>query len=422
VPQGEWSIEKLVPGGAGMARLEDGRVGFAPGALPGDVISVERLREHKSHVEAERFVLLRGGSERIEPPCLLARQCGGCDWMALPVEAQRRHKLSLLTQALERTGGLRQLGPVALHHAGPELGYRNRLRFQIDERGELGFFARGSNELVVVERCLVAAPALGRALELLRAVTRAQAKALAWFASAELRVAGDGQRPSLRLEPRAELELASPASLRLQQALAAHFDVSVAGRAEQRVVQRFALPENVTLQAPLEAFIQVNWAVNELLVSAIVAGARARSARSFCDLYAGAGNFTLPLLAAGLSGVAVEGHSGALHAARDAAAAQGLAGEFLAEDVGRALTRLARSGRRFDLVLLDPPRAGARGVLEQLVGVTSSAIAYVACDPVTLARDLKWLVARGFELEHVAAYDMFPQTHHFETLAWLRRR
>jgi len=401
-----------------MARLADGRVGFAAGALPGDVIRVQTQREHKGHVEAERFELLRASSERIEPPCPVARECGGCDWMALSVEAQRRHKLSLLKQALERTGGFHGFGEIAIEHAGPELSYRNRLRFQIDEQGELGFFARGTNKLVVIQSCLVAAPALEQAFQTLRRVAGEQREPLSRFASAELRVASDEQRPSLRLEPRGELEIA--AFRRLQSALGSDFELSAAGRSGSPV-QRFALPENVTLHAPANAFTQVNWAVNELLVGAVVAGARARGARTFCDLYAGAGNFTLPLLAAGLRGVAVEGHGPALHAGEQAAREQGLAGDFVAGEVGGALARLARGGRRFDLVVLDPPRAGAREVLERLANVAASAIAYVACDPVTLARDLKWLAAHGFELGQVTAYDMFPQTHHFETLAWLQR-
>ncbi len=403
-----------MPGGAGMARLEDGRVGFAAGALPGDVIRVEAAREHKGHVEAERFTLQASGSERIEPACPLARECGGCDWMALDVEAQRRHKLSLLTQALTRTGGFRALSKLELHHAGPELAYRNRLRFQIDVRGRLGFFARGTNQLVVIQSCLVAAPALDRAFEQLCAVAAEHRGALAQFASAELRVAEDGQKPSLRLEPRAEIAASSQAQRRLEAALAEHFELGAQA-------QRFPLPGGVTLHAPAAAFTQVNWAVNELLIGAVVSGALARGVRSFCDLYAGAGNFTLPLLGAGLHGVAVEGHEAALAAGREGAAQQGLSAEFVADDVGRALVRLARAGRRFDLVLLDPPRAGARAVLEPLLDVAAGAIAYVACDPVTLARDLKWLAAHGCELEQVAAYDMFPQTHHFETLAWLNR-
>lgn len=410
----EWSIEKLVPGGAGMARRSDGRVGFAQGALPGDSIHIEAAREHKGHVEAERWTLVTAGPERVEPPCPVARECGGCDWMALEPGAQRAHKLSLLAQALGRTGGFRELPPLELRQAGPQLGYRNRLRFQIDERGNLGFFARGSQKLVVIPGCLVAAPELELAFERLRAVAREHLSAIARFASAELRVAGDGQRPSLHLEPRAELDRTSAPLRRLFDALSQHFAM---GEGEQS----FRLPENVRLRVPISAFAQVNWAVNELLVSDLVAGAREREARTFCDLYAGAGNFTLPLLAAGLQGMAVEGHPSAVQAARRAVADHGLSAELVAEDVARAVSRLARSSRRFDLVVLDPPRAGARPVLESLARIAAGVIAYVACDPVTLARDLKWLAAHGFALEAVTAYDMFPQTHHFETLAWLRR-
>jgi 23S rRNA (uracil1939-C5)-methyltransferase len=404
-----------------MARLTDGRVGFVAGALPGDVIRVEARREHKGHVEAERWSLLTPGTARIEPPCPVARQCGGCDWMALEPTAQREHKLSLLEQALSRTGGFRELPELELESAGPELGYRNRLRFQIGERGELGFFARGTNELVVVPGCLVADPALERAFQGLRSLAREFGAALGRFAAAELRVAPEPQRPSLRLEPRGSVDLLAPAQRLLQDELSARFDVSVTGREDAGVEQSFELPGGVTLRVPAAAFTQVNWAVNERLVADVVEGARSRSLTTFCDLYAGAGNFTLPLLSAGLRGTAVEGHAAALAAGRKSAERQGFTAEFVAEDVGRALTRLSRASRRFELVVLDPPRAGARDVLEKLVLVAARCIAYVACDPVTLARDLKWLAAHGFELEAIKAYDMFPQTHHFETLAWLRR-
>jgi 23S rRNA (uracil1939-C5)-methyltransferase len=117
----------------------------------------------------------------------------------------------------------------------------------------------------------------------------------------------------------------------------------------------------------------------------------------------------------------VEGRARALRAGAAAAQAQGLRADFMAEDVARALRRLLAQQRRFDLVVLDPPRAGARDVLSAIVELAPRVLAYVACDPVTLARDLKWLCANGYRLEAFAAYDMFPHTHHVETLVWLSR-
>ncbi len=401
-----------------MCRLADGRVGFAHGALPGDHLHVEAAREHKSHVQAERFSLAVLSPERVSPPCPVAEACGGCDWMALPVAAQRRYKLELLAQALARTGGVRELPPLALEDAGSDGQYRSRLRFQIDVDGRLGFFARGSRRLIEIERCWVAEAELARAYARLRALAAKHRGALAEFESAELRVSESEPRWALWLEPRSEWAAASAAILLA--ALGAEFAVGVNG---QRALpeQRLAVTSEVELVVPVGAFSQVNWAVNRKLVAAVVEGARSRAARRFCDLYAGAGNFGLPLLAAGLEGLLVEGHRGAVEAARRAAREQCLGGEFRAQDVALAASELRRAGRSFELVVLDPPRAGAFDILDDLAAIAQRSIAYVACDPVTLARDLRWLSAHGFRLEQVTAYDMFPHTHHFETLAWLER-
>ncbi len=172
---------------------------------------------------------------------------------------------------------------------------------------------------------------------------------------------------------------------------------------------------------PGGGFNQVNWAVNQLLVQALLDGAQRASALSFCDLYCGAGNFSLPLLARGLVGLGIESSRSAIAAAKRAAKEQALpSARFIAGDVRVELERLARTDR-FDLVVLDPPRSGARDVLSELIRRGPRHIAYCACDPVTLARDLRSLCDAGYSLEQVMGFDMFPQTHHFETLAWLRR-
>jgi 23S rRNA (uracil1939-C5)-methyltransferase len=172
---------------------------------------------------------------------------------------------------------------------------------------------------------------------------------------------------------------------------------------------------------PSGAFTQVNWRVNLELVSRVVAGARARAARSFLDLYAGVGNFAIPLASAGLSGVAIEKNRSAARALSEAARAQKLACEAVAGEVGSSLARLVKKGQRFELVVLDPPRAGAKDAVRGVLSLAPQTIAYVACDPVTLARDVRALRSGGFELVEVTCFDMFPQTHHVETLAWLSR-
>jgi 23S rRNA (uracil1939-C5)-methyltransferase len=158
------------------------------------------------------------------------------------------------------------------------------------------------------------------------------------------------------------------------------------------------------------------------LVTEVVDGARARSISTFLDLYAGSGNFSLPLAASGLSGVAVEAEAASSALAEIASKAQHIAGlDVMWSPVVPALRALMRGKRRFELAILDPPRAGAKDIIEPLSKLEPEWIAYVACDPVTLARDVKALLGRGYALDRVTGYDMFPQTHHVEVLAWLAR-
>jgi 23S rRNA (uracil1939-C5)-methyltransferase len=157
------------------------------------------------------------------------------------------------------------------------------------------------------------------------------------------------------------------------------------------------------------------------LLEALVGGAQRRQVTSFLDLYAGAGNFTLPLLAKGMRGVSVESTREAAHAAREAARRQNLTnGRFWARDVRRAVESLAAEGRRYDLVIVDPPRAGVKHGLSEMAALSQGWVALCSCNPVTLARDLKVLLDEGYAVEDISAFDMFPQTHHWEALVWLR--
>jgi 23S rRNA (uracil1939-C5)-methyltransferase len=157
-------------------------------------------------------------------------------------------------------------------------------------------------------------------------------------------------------------------------------------------------------------------------VEAVRAGAESRGVRRFLDAYAGAGNFSLPLLASGMVGTSVERDARAVACARRSAAEHGLPADgFVVGDAGKTLRELAREDLRYDMVLLDPPRSGAKDVLDAVLRLAAPFVALCACDPVTLARDLGTLLGRGYRLEEVHGFDMFPHTHHLEALAWTTR-
>jgi 23S rRNA (uracil1939-C5)-methyltransferase len=417
--QKDWEIARLVPGGPGYLRLDNGQGAFVAGALPGERIRVEQAEDHRSYLNATRWQLLTSSPDRVTPVCPVQASCGGCDWMMLSYPAQLSAKLGLLHEALTRTGRFAELPEIRFVASEREFGYRSRIRLHVGAAGRLGFYAEQSQTLVEIPSCSVADPELERALATLREIAARFPRAIVQFAELELRVAPSGPRLSVWLAPKSK-QLAGTADF--LGALGASFHVAVGTEPpDPKRDQRFDLPNGVELRAPAHAFTQVNWPINRAIVSALLAGAERRGARTFLDLYCGAGNFSLPLFARGMSGVGVEAARGSIAAAERAARAANFENaRFIAGDVRAVLAQLPPS-ERFDLVLLDPPRAGAREILAELTRRAAPHIAYCACDPVTLARDLRTLCDSGYALEEVTGYDMFPQTHHFETLVWLRK-
>lgn len=415
-----WLIEKLVPGGAGMARLEDGSVGFVEGVLPGERVAVEAKPVRRGFSEGRRLRVLEASRDRVAEVCPMADVCGGCDWLHIGYEAQLQLKAGIIGEALRRTGGFRDVPPIAVTASPNPLAYRLRARFHIDERGELGFHEKRSHRVIPVTRCPVLHPDLEGALSAFRRITASVPRLLAGFESAELRVASFAPERVVNLVARGEPKAARTKAAPLIERLAGEFAVAINGlRAD--FTQSFPLGNELRLEVSPHAFVQVNWEVNLALVEHVVAGAKRRGCARFVDAYAGAGNFTLPLGYAGLTGVSIEAQPEGAGAARQAFARHGITTvEALADDAAHALARLARERASFDLVLLDPPRKGAEPLLEPLLALRPRYVAYCSCDPVTLARDLRVLCQVGYVIEEIRGFDMFPGTHHVETVVWLK--
>lgn len=409
----ELMVEKLVPGGDGFAHLPDGQALFVQRAAPGDRIRLGAVEKQRGTLTTSDYELVASSPDRVVPECPVAASCGGCDLMHVARPAELLHKHSLLREALTRVGGV-EMEPPPLS-AQASAGYRSRVRFHIGKHGKLGFFGRGSHQLVEVPGCAVADPRINQALALVRRLARRFPEALAGFSDLELRAGEDFV--IARFIPRDGIKpIAAEPFLR---ALSKDLRVAASEREAQELCERRSVTPDVFVEIPADAFSQINVAVNQQLIQSLVGGARTRGLRTFCDLFGGVGNFSLPLARLGLRGVMVERTPSAVQAAQRAASEQGLALKTRGADVARAVTDLVREGQRFELVVLDPPREGAPEVVAQLPALGARAVAYVACDPVTLARDLKQLVSAGLRIVSVEAFDMFPRTHHFETLVWL---
>jgi len=302
-------------------------------------------------------------------------------------------------------------------YVGKRLAYRNRLRLRITAEGQVAFFNQRK-----LDACAVLEPGLARLIERVRELARCEPELLRRFTHLEVRSADDDGQGGVCFYPAA----AVPEQRLLERLQGIGADVAVliagAGPAHHAPCQRFDLAGDVYARVPLDGFLQVNSQVNRALVGAVRALARSARTRRFADLYAGSGNFTLPLLRDGAAGACVELHGSALHALDRACREQGLPPpELRAASAENAAREWHAAGEAFDLVIVDAPRAGVKSGIEQLAALAGRAIALCSCNPVTLARNLKSFSVLGFDLKRVVLFDMFPNTRHVEVLAWLER-
>lgn len=379
--------------------------------------------------------------------------------MALDLAAQRGAKHDMVLDILARTGKLdaSKAAPVALEWHDLEqpraVGYRTRIRVHIKD-GRLGFLARASHTLVPIAHCLVANATVNEALRELTRCSELSPSLYDAFEQVEIRALGE--HPDLLWIPRSLEDSTPPGARRhrrapkpqpasgprkvgdclatLRRSLAnlspdsTHWLMSV--RADTESWRENA--QTASLDASNDAgsprllfapgmFTQVNWQINQAIVLDVLEHVKTLGTHTFLDLYCGAGNFSLPLLANGLEGVGIEANEFAVSAAQAACTHQRLSGHFVSGDVARHLKALVARNESFDLVLLDPPRAGFKDAAAYLPRLARQWVFICACDPTTFARDLRALLDLGFTLDTLTAYDMFPQTHHVELTAWLRR-
>jgi len=411
------TVRDLAAGGRGVARLADGRAVFVPRAFPGDVVRLESGRARGSFVEAERWVRVAAGPHDVAPVCADYGRCGGCDWMALSLEAQRRHKADIVRQSLLRVGRVpaERLGESVPIRAGQGLGYRQRIRLQLEGR-RLGYFAEGSRTLVEPQYCHVCSPELWDAVCAVRTLLAdEQAVPAAWLEDVghiEIRMLAESVRPALAVGCR---DGAPAPRLLLRRLAEIGFTEADAGEPERQ-----RLTDEVYALLPPGGFVQVNAEMNAHLISEVLGIASGLQARTALDVFCGVGNFALPLASQGIETLGLERSAESVRHAARAAREQGLRATFRAGPADRLVSRLADEGARFDLVIVDPPRAGAKGLAPLLARLARCALVMISCDPVTLARDVAALEGAGWQLTRILAVDMFPETHHVESLAEFR--
>jgi len=421
----EVTIERLLPGGVGLAHAADLTL-FVSLAAPGDVarITIDRLSGKVGF--ASIVEIITPSPVRIAPPCPYFGLCGGCDFQQLTYEAQLKAKAEIIRDCLHRIAKLDPPPDITIHASPKPWQYRARATWQFDgSANRLGYFIRGSNNVCDVEYCAVLVPELQQTLEQLRQET-----------------------PSTQL-PRHIDAVAGDEGVSV-----AVGNMNVAGFNSPVVSRRIATE---TYHFSAEGFFQINHELLEPLIAEAIGEVKGKTA---VDLYCGVGLFTLPITRRFERVTGVEANPKATEFARrnlefakqasgptvgeggerapghdrgsSPTVREGFKGggsghlgqtEIITSRVGDWLKQHSGSLGPVDFLLLDPPRTGAEN--RDIAGILALGplqISYVSCDPATLARDLKKLTAGGYSLDSIVAFDMFPQTHHVETVARLSRR
>ena len=348
-----------------MGRFE-GRVVFIPYALPGEELLAEITESRRDYLRANIVRILVSSPFRVEPPCRFYGRCGGCDLQHLSYPEQLKAKTALVKEAFLRIGGLSR--PVPEIEASPPYGYKNRIQLHRDKVGRVGFMARRSRTLVPVDHCLVCVPRIN---DILSHPPKAKRRRFVAFATPEWSgVEGEGSEGTVKLLGR-EIVM-SPS-----------------------------------------AFFQSNLAVLPAMVRYVIEGL---AGASVADLYCGVGLFGRFLAESFDRVVAVDRGKELLQLARRNVPGRGH--RFHQADLERGVPDLGQP----EAVVVDPPRRGlSAAVRDCLLRSPVPRIVYVSCDPATLARDIAALCEGGYELESLRLFDLFPQTHHIESVARLRR-
>lgn len=403
--------EQPVYGGYVIGR--DGKVVFIKGAIPGELVEVALEEKKKDYFVASVTGVTEPSPYRRKPPCSIFGRCGGCQLQYITHEKQVSMKEEILLETLRRLAAVDiQLGPSI---TGKEFGYRHRGQFKVSQAGETGFYREGTREVIPVEECPLMIDKINQALQALKRIDIKGAKELHLSAGDTVSILVKGVIPE-----KAEQEV---------------LDCGISGLAFENgtslgrdyiTLDLHDLKYSVTPWS----FFQSHWALNQTVVETVISGLGPLENKRVLDLYSGAGNFSIPLAVHAGEVVGVEGNVNAVEDAKRNAALNSIknctfinlsAEESFGSRRKHKHDRLFRE-TAYDIILLDPPRAGLTSdCLKGVMELNSGRIVYISCNPATLARDIKKMKEK-YELESMTMIDFFPNTYHIEALAYLNLR
>jgi len=407
VAEVELRLTAMAHGGAALGRHQ-GQTIFVPYAIPGERVRVELIESHAHWARARLIEVLDASPDRIAPPCPYfgPDQCGGCHFQHIRYEAQVELKRQVVIDQLGRIGGLAGANVQEAIGAAEPWHYRNHVQFSLTEDGRAAFQRAGSHDLIPVESCLIIDPLLD---DLWGALDVDWPQL--WQLALRCGSATGDLMAIFELDHYEDfgIEVDFPVSCVVR--LADGESVVLMGN--PYLVERVAERD---YRVSAGSFFQVNTAGAEVLIDLVQGYLAPAGGETLVDLYCGVGLFGLALAGRVGQVIGVEADRSAADDFRHNA--QGRSNVRLIAEAAEAALPGIEGPLDEGLLVLDPPRAGAGApVIAEIIRLEPRRIAYVACDPATLARDARQLVEAGYRLAEVQPVDLFPQTYHIESVA-----
>jgi 23S rRNA (uracil1939-C5)-methyltransferase len=422
-PAATLEIDALSYGPYGIGRL-DGKAVMIPHTAPGDTVEARIVETKERYAVGQAVRIVTPSPVRQTPPCPYVPACGGCTWQHIQYAAQLKAKQQNVDDMLRRIGKLEgyELRPII---PSPfEYQYRRRIRLQVSPSRKLGYYGAASHQIVAIDSCLIGDERLNGAI----AVTER------WLSSVrtaikEVEIVCGEEPGEIVVLAHATGELVpgdQTACEAFVHGSGAPQGLIIGGKglrnAWGRATITLRLTAELALKVDADVFIQVNPDANRVLLAELINAADFQANDRALELYCGAGNFTLAIAQRTREVVAVEGDRHSIANAKLNAQRNGLENiRWICSAVPAALAQLQKRKEKFTKIVLDPPRAGAKGLEADLAALGAKRMIYVSCDPTTLARDLAALAKLGYRTKLVQPIDLFPQTYHVETLAVVER-
>ncbi|MCP4340363.1 MAG: 23S rRNA (uracil(1939)-C(5))-methyltransferase RlmD [Desulfobulbaceae bacterium] len=442
------NITKIVNGGYGFARLATGQVTLVRHVLANETVIITTEEAKKNHIFGKVQQILKEHPARRIPPCKYSGQCGGCDLQHCDYDTQLIIKRGIVEDLLRRQNQKAVVESINLLTApipSPStFAYRQRIRLQVGDRGTVGFHRFRSHDIIPIDRCLLAGESINSTLTALQGHEDGH-KLCELSTEVELQLNPETGKTVCIFHFIRKLRPADAKSAQrfcrdvneIERIFFIGTDFPITGPYFDAGKSDYAIKDNlftahyptitkanrpVDLSWEAGGFCQVNLDQNKKLIETVLEFCQVEKTETVLDLYCGMGNFSIPFAMEAKEVFGIEGQGSAIRSAKNNAANNKLTNtRFLKSPVHGACLELADKGAQFDCVLIDPPRQGAPGLARQLAAITAKRLVYISCDPATLCRDLADLTEEGFTICKIQPLDMFPQTHHIETIVLLKK-